>query len=98
MALTKSQSELDACFSLIEMTSSADYKKSKGGWKPRSKRREMELLDMKYLLVKNDDGDVSGFCSFMPTYEDDLAVVYVYEIHLGLGLQGYVLSSFHCMD
>jgi len=50
----------------------------------------MELLDMKYLLVKNDQDVVEGFCSFMPTYEDGFAVVYVYEIHLGEELQGRV--------
>lgn len=79
--------EFDACFKLIEWTSSTDYKKSKDGWKPRSKRKEMELLDMKYFLVKNDQDVVEGFCSFMPTYEDDIPVIYLYEIHLGSGLQ-----------
>lgn len=53
----------------------------------------MKLLDLKYLLVKNPEGKVAGFSSFMPTYEDGYAVVYCYEIHLGLGLQGFVITS-----
>jgi len=85
--LTKS--EIDACFNLIEFTSSADYKKSKDGWKPRSKRKEMKLLDLKYLLVKHDN-EVQGFTSIMPTYEDDYPVLYIYEIHLSSALQGQV--------
>lgn len=76
-----SEVDFSACFNLIELTSASAYKKSKDGWKPRSKRKEMKLLDLKYLLVKKDD-QVEGFASFMPTYEDDYAVVYLYEIHL----------------
>jgi len=78
---TLSQTELDACFHLIETTSAEDYKKSKAGWKPRSKRKEMKLLDLKYLLVKRDNR-VEGFLSLMPTYEDDYPVIYCYEVHL----------------
>jgi len=65
----------------------------------------MKLLDLKYLLVKNDAGEVDGFCSFMPTYEDDIAVIYCYEIHLSDSLQGFVfsflslfVSSFTCVE
>ena len=79
--------DFEACFRLIEYTSSADYKKSKDGWKPRSKKKEMRLLDLKYFLVKRDD-EVEGFLSFMPTYEDDYPVIYCYEIHLSSPLQG----------
>lgn len=53
----------------------------------------MKLLDLKYFLVKNPEGVVEGFCSFMPTLEDGYAVIYIYEIHLGLGLQGLVTLS-----
>lgn len=54
----------------------------------------MKLLDLKYILVKNEDGIVEGFCSIMPTMEDEFAVVYIYEIHLVEGLFGFVLISF----
>jgi len=86
------QSEFDACFHLVEFTSSADYKKSKDGWKPRSKRKEMKLLDLKYLLVKRG-AEVQGFVSIMPTYEDDYPVLYIYEIHLSSALQGKVFAA-----
>jgi hypothetical protein len=77
---------------LIELTSVEDYKRSKDGWKPKAKRREMRLLDLKYLLVKKDD-QVQGFCSFMPTVEDEHYVVYCYEIHLAPSLQGHVINK-----
>ena len=82
-----SADELDACFRLIELSSLEDYKRSKGGWKPNAKRKEMRLLDLKYLLVKRGD-QIEGFCSFMPTIEDEYFVIYCYEIHLAPSLQG----------
>ncbi|PVH84089.1 acyl-CoA N-acyltransferase [Cadophora sp. DSE1049] len=85
-------SDFTACFNLIETTSSEDYRKSKDGWKPKAKKREMKLLDLKYLLVKKE-GKVEGFVSFMPTYEDGYPVVYCYEIHLGEELRGTGLGK-----
>lgn len=87
-----SSSDFDACFHLIEFTSGEDYRKSKSGWKPRSKRKEMKLLDLKYLLIKHDSR-VEGFLSFMPTYEDGYPVIYCYEIHLSSALQGTGLGT-----
>jgi N-alpha-acetyltransferase 40 len=86
-ATALSEPDFESCFRLIEFTSSSDYKNSKDGWKPRSKRKEMKLLDLKYLLVKRDK-KVEGFVSLMPTYEDDYPVIYCYEIHLSVALQG----------
>jgi hypothetical protein len=77
----------------VELTSREDYKKSKGGWKPHSKRKEMRLLDLKYFLVKLDQ-TLEGFLSFMPTIEDQYPVIYCYEIHLSDALQGSVFFSF----
>ncbi len=51
----------------------------------------MKLLDLKYILVKSEDGEVRGFTSLMPTYEDEKPVIYCYEIHLEEELQGYAL-------
>ncbi|KAK0113343.1 hypothetical protein ONS95_013597 [Cadophora gregata] len=87
-----SPSDFTACFNLIDTTSSEDYRKSKDGWKPKAKKQEMKLLDLKYLLVKRDE-KVEGFVSFMPTYEDGYAVVYCYEIHLGEELRGTGLGK-----
>jgi N-alpha-acetyltransferase 40 len=81
--------DFEACFRIIEATSAEDYKKSKDGWRPKAKQKEMRLLDLKYLLVKRD-GHVEGFTSFMPTYEDHYPVIYCYEIHLLPGLKGCV--------
>ncbi|RDL31175.1 Uncharacterized protein BP5553_09964 [Venustampulla echinocandica] len=88
-----SVADFEACFHLIEFTSADDYKKSQNGWKPGSKKREMKLLDLKYLLIKNDRDAVEGFMSFMPTYEDDYPVIYCYEIHLSSALQGTGLGT-----
>ena len=87
------------CFGLIEHTSSADYASSSLGWHPAKKRKEMRLLDLKYVLLKEkttaakaaqEDGisNVQGFLSFMFTYEDGIEVVYCYEIHLSESVRG----------
>jgi hypothetical protein len=69
------------------LTSLEDYKRSRGGWKPNAKKKEMRLLDLKYLLVKDGD-QIEAFCSFMPTIEDVYFVIYCYEIHLHPSLEG----------
>lgn len=59
---------------------------------------------MRYLLVRQPDPnlpspaasnrrEVHGFCSFMLTYEDGFAVVYIYEIHLAEPLLGIGLGK-----
>ncbi|OJJ71247.1 hypothetical protein ASPBRDRAFT_30973 [Aspergillus brasiliensis CBS 101740] len=95
-AATIPTTDLNACFNLIEETSSEAYRNSSTGWSPARKKREMKLPDMKYLVVRRevvssrDGGEadaVVGFMSFMITYEDGKEVVYLYEIHLSSGVQ-----------
>jgi len=93
---------LEACFSLIEKSSADDYKASEIKWSPASKRKEMVLPDMKYLIVSEREDThnsesvntqpvagsrMYGFVSFMITYEDSHEVMYVYEIHLDVSLR-----------
>jgi ribosomal protein S18 acetylase RimI-like enzyme len=97
-----SQSDLDACFGLVKLTSSDTYKKSSTGWSPAKKKNEMRLPDMRYiLLVRNErntqeksgqgagkvEREIGGFLSFMVTYEDGVEVLYCYELHLAPLLQ-----------
>ncbi|KAE8152648.1 acyl-CoA N-acyltransferase [Aspergillus avenaceus] len=90
-----SETDFEACFRLIELTSKDAYVASSGGWSPAKKRREMRLPDMKYLVVRaRGSEDVVGFSSFMVTYEDGREVLYVYEIHLGPEVQGRGLGGF----
>ena len=92
--------DLEACFELVRKTSVDGYKASSWGWSSRNKLREMRDEDMKFLLVHQNsvstaraDADqkksnVVAFLSFMLTVEDDLEVVYCYEIHLDGALRG----------
>ncbi|RDH39510.1 GNAT family acetyltransferase Nat4 [Aspergillus welwitschiae] len=97
-AATIPTTDLNACFNLIEETSSEAYKNSSTGWSPTKKKKEMKLPDMKYLVIRreglsSDDGEgegenaVVGFMSFMITYEDGKEVIYLYEIHLSSEVQ-----------
>lgn len=90
---------LTACLGLIDASSADDYRASGMKWSLASKRKEMLLPDMRYLVIQEkkpasndaDDGNspsVFGFISYMITYEDGYEVVYIYEIHLEPALCG----------
>ena len=98
-AASLSKEDRQACFELIERTSSHDYAASSMGWHPRQKLKEMRLPDLRYLLVRPITKDAAttnaphGFVSFMLTYEDGKEVIYVYEIHLAAELRGSGLGQ-----
>lgn len=86
---------LESCLKLIEESSASDYRASEIKWSAASKRKEMLLPDMRYLVITSSGTDVTttfkdvlGFISFMTTYEDGHEVIYVYEIHLARQLRG----------
>ncbi|KAH0492543.1 hypothetical protein TgHK011_007491 [Trichoderma gracile] len=83
-----SKDDFKACFNIIELTSGADYKNSSVGWHPSMKKKEMKSPDLRYILVKDDQGAVKGFTSLMPTFENQEPVLYCYEVHLTSELQG----------
>ncbi|KAF4549623.1 Acetyltransferase (GNAT)-like protein 1 [Elsinoe fawcettii] len=95
---TLSDVDLDACLALVEETSAADYAASSMGWHRGRKRREMRDRDMRFMILRTDNGgsvdtkEVSktfaGFLSFMITYEDGIPVIYIYEIHLKPSARG----------
>lgn len=95
------QSDFDACFKLVELTSSNAYTGSSFGWSPSKKIKEMRLPDMRYMILRrgpraaSDDGNAKplGFLSFMVTYEDGKEVIYCYEIHLAPEAQGQGLGE-----
>ncbi|KAF3483961.1 uncharacterized protein GIQ15_03285 [Arthroderma uncinatum] len=88
---------MDACFNLIYFTSSEAYNKSASGWSGRKKKLEMKLLDMRYIVLVSENettskdplgiSPIGGFLSFMVTQEDELPVLYCYEIHLAPEVQ-----------
>ena len=100
--------DFEACFGLIELTSSNAYGGSSVGWSPLKKRKEMKLPDMRYLIAREGSrtvnpnlngssaptqGQILGFLSFMVTYEDGKEVIYCYEIHMSPMAQGLGLGK-----
>ncbi|PLB54556.1 GNAT family acetyltransferase Nat4 [Aspergillus steynii IBT 23096] len=93
--------DFEACFKLIELTSSNAYTGSSFGWSPSKKVKEMRLPDMRYMILRrgpratDKDGSAQplGFLSFMVTYEDGKEVLYCYEIHLSPDAQGQGLGE-----
>lgn len=47
---------------------------------------------------KEGNGEIKGFVSFMPTFEDGIPVLYLYEIHLEDSLRGLVSSPIYPSD
>ncbi|KAF3014150.1 hypothetical protein E8E14_000141 [Neopestalotiopsis sp. 37M] len=80
--------DLKTCLALIEETSKTHYKASSKGWKPRSKLGEMKSPELRYIIVRDAEGEIRGFTSLMPTYEEFQPVIYCYEIHLKPELRG----------
>ncbi|KAK2882425.1 hypothetical protein FQN49_000377 [Arthroderma sp. PD_2] len=88
---------MTACYDLIFFTSSEAYKQSTSGWSARKKKLEMKLLDMRYMVLVPESECVSeghpqmpiigGFLSFMVTQEDEMSVLYCYEVHLAPEVQ-----------
>jgi len=92
-ASSLSRQELLACFDLVEQTSRPDYEPSSIGWKPSRKRAEMKSPELRYILVKDNQDQLCGFTSLMPTWEEGQPVVYCYEIHLVDELRGFGLAQ-----
>ncbi|KAJ9606099.1 N alpha-acetyl-transferase [Cladophialophora chaetospira] len=82
LLLSAGDSLLRECMKLIEQTSAKDYQNSEMKWSTAKKWKEMQLPDMKYIILVTPEDVVAGFVSFMITYEDGLEVLYLYEIHL----------------
>ena len=76
------------CLHLVERTSGHDYEHAEMKWSTSKKWKEMNLPDMKYIIIVTPEDDIAGFVSFMVTYEDGYEVVYIYEIHLVPEWQG----------
>lgn len=51
------------------------------------KRTGVDSTQSPESLLSGKDGDFGGFVSFMITYEDDIPVIYCYELHLAPKLQ-----------
>ncbi|KAI1849159.1 hypothetical protein JX266_005120 [Neoarthrinium moseri] len=92
-AAQMSAQDLKLCLSLIEETSRSHYEASSRGWKPRAKLAEMKSPEMRYVVVKDSQGEIRGFTSLMPTYEEGQPVVYCYEIHLKDEMRGTGLGA-----
>ncbi|KAL6892721.1 acyl-CoA N-acyltransferase [Trichoderma longibrachiatum] len=88
-----SKDDFKHCFDIIESTSGADYRNSSVGWHPAMKKKEMKSPDLRYILVRDDQGAVKGFTSLMPTFENHEPVLYCYEVHLTPELRGSGLGK-----
>ena len=85
-----SRTRLADFFNLVKETSCEMYKTSGWGWSPENKKAEISNPSMRYITVEDEKHELRGFVSVMPTDEDDMPVLYCYEIHLKPELIGCV--------
>ena len=107
-----SNPELQDCLKLVRSTSEDGYKNSSLGWSSKQKLHEMQESDMRFLLVRQASetnsepaphdriSEMVGFLSFMLTVEDEIEVVYCYEVHLLPSLRGQRIGEtlMHIME
>ncbi|KAJ5610534.1 hypothetical protein N7510_007253 [Penicillium lagena] len=55
-----SRRNLEACLDLVEQTSGAAYAASSMGWSRSKKRQEMQLPDMKFIIIRGKGADTAA--------------------------------------
>lgn len=78
-------------FKIIETNMKDMYTRSDWGWKEGEKMKELLEKDARFLVVSNKEDSIVGFCHFRFEEEEELEVLYIYELqilsdHQGVGL------------
>jgi ribosomal protein S18 acetylase RimI-like enzyme len=75
-------------YKLVRKNMKGMYEGSGMGWNRVDKIDEMEDEELAYHVAR-ENGEMLGFVSFMHTVEDDVEVVYLYELQVAKGRQGH---------
>lgn len=80
--------DLDQCFSLVCDNLKSCYENSSWGWHPDQKREELAEPDTRYLIVRDTTDTMRGFLSFQMIAEEDVAIIYCWELQLSPDIRG----------
>jgi len=75
-------STIDWVFDLTKRNMETLYETSDWGWRDKEKRDELTEESAWYLICKDEDGNNVAFAHFRFDLEDDVEVLYLYEIQL----------------
>ncbi|GAB6021773.1 N-alpha-acetyltransferase 40 [Chamberlinius hualienensis] len=74
--------DIEWAFNLTKNNMKQVYDNSELKWKDRQKREEMTEDAARYLMARDSTGKPAAFVHFRYDMDDDIEVVYCYEVHL----------------
>ncbi|XP_065661166.1 N-alpha-acetyltransferase 40 isoform X3 [Hydra vulgaris] len=86
--------EIDFAFEIVKDNMMALYKQSSWGWSEKKKREEMQEQNARYLLVKDEEENFLGMAHFRFDVDNDIEVLYCYEIQLDDQIRGKGVGKF----
>lgn len=86
--------EIDTAFKFVETNMKDLYNQSKWGWDEKVKRNEMCKESARYLFAIDGDANVVAMSHFRFDVDDELEVLYCYEIQLSEHIRGKGLGKF----
>jgi len=89
-----SEDEFNVAFKLINDNMKSLYELSSWGWNDKGKKEEMMEDNARYLLASNPDGKIVAMSHFRFDVDDDVEVLYCYEIQLSEEVRGKGLGKF----
>ena len=89
-----SDEEFDVAFSLIERNMRSLYDSSSWGWNENGKKEEMREDNARYLLAFDTDDKIVAMSHFRFDVDDDLEILYCYEVQLAEEVRRKGLGKF----
>jgi len=89
-----SDEEFDVVFDLVEKNMRSLYDGSSWGWNDKGKREEMREDNARYLLAFNSENEIVAMSHFRFDVDDDIEVLYCYEVQLTENVRRKGLGKF----
>lgn len=89
-----SEDEFVSVFGLLKANMQTLYENSSWGWNEKSKEEEMREDNARYLLAKDADNNVVAMSHFRFDVDEDIEVLYCYEVQLSEAVRRKGLGKF----
>jgi len=89
-----SEDEMDICYNLVKDNMQLMYENSNWGWNEKEKKIEMTEENARYLYALDGEKNIVAMTHFRFDVDDDVEVIYCYEIQLVNSIRGKGLGKF----
>lgn len=89
---------LKACLQLFEANMGDLYRNSSWGLHMDEKQDEWTHSTSRWIVLRKSDKNLAAFCNYRFLVEEDVAVLYVYELQVRLMRQGYGKRLMEAME